>query len=76
MAVSYKPLFKLMIDREITKGELSEMSGVAYSTIRKMFIGKNVNMSIVDRICTSLDCRIEEIVEIVSDKPKNDKDDA
>ena len=76
MAVSYKPLFKLMIDREITKGELSEMSGVAYSTIRKMFIGKNVNMSIVDRICTSLDCRIEEIVEIVPDKPKNDKDNA
>ncbi|MBR1741341.1 MAG: helix-turn-helix transcriptional regulator [Lachnospiraceae bacterium] len=67
MAVSYKPLFKLMIDRKITKGELSEMSGVAYSTIRKMFIGENVNMSIVDRICTSLDCRIEEIVEIVPD---------
>lgn len=63
-------LFKLVIDREITKGELSEMLGVAYSTIRKMFIGENVNMSIVDRICISLDCRIEEIVKIVPDKSK------
>ena len=70
MAVSYKPLFKLMIDKEITKGDLSKMSGVAYSTIHKMSIGENVNMSIVDRICTALDCRIDEVVEIM---PNSDK---
>ncbi len=66
MAVSYKPLFKLMIDRNIRKGDIVRMSGVAYSTLGKMANGENVNMSVVEKICLALDCKIEEVVEILS----------
>lgn len=72
MAVSYKPLFKLMIDREIKKGDIVRMSGVAYSTLGKMANGENVNMSVVEKICLALECRIEDVVEILPDKPKTD----
>lgn len=72
MAVSYKPLFKLMIDREIRRGDIVRMSGVAYSTLGKMANGENVNMSIVEKICLALGCRIEDVVEILPDKPETD----
>lgn len=72
MAVSYKPLFKLMIDREIKRGDIVRMSGVAYSTLGKMANGENVNMSVVEKICLALECRIEDVVEILPDKPKTD----
>jgi hypothetical protein len=44
MAVSYKPLFKLMISREIKRGDIVRMSGVAFSTLGKMANGENVNI--------------------------------
>lgn len=67
MAVSYKPLFKLMIDRDIKRGDLVQMSGVAYSTLGKMANGENVNMSVVEKVCLALGCRIEDVVEILPD---------
>ena len=70
MAVSYKPLFKLMIDRDIKRGDIVRMSGVAYSTLGKMANGENVNMSVVEKICLALDCRIEDVVEILPDRPE------
>ncbi len=70
MAVSYKPLFKLMIDRDIKRGDIVRMSGVAYSTLGKMANGENVNMSVVEKICLALDCRVEDVVEILPDRPK------
>ncbi len=70
MAVSYKPLFKLMIDRDIKRGDIVRMSGVAYSTLGKMANGENVNMSVVEKICLALDCRIEEVVEILPERPE------
>ncbi len=68
MAVSYKPLFKLMIDRNIRKGDIVRMSGVSYSTLGKMTNGENVNMSVVEKICLALDCKIEDVVEILPEK--------
>lgn len=70
MAVSYKPLFKLMIDRDIRKGDLVRMSGVAYSTLGKMANGENVNMSVVEKICLVLGCKIEDVVEILPEQPE------
>lgn len=70
MAVSYKPLFKLMIDRDIKKGDIVRMSGVAYSTLGKMANGENVNMSVVEKICLSLGCKIEDVVEILPEQPE------
>lgn len=67
MAVSYKKLFKLMIDRDIKKGDLVKQSGVAYSTLLKLSNGDNVNMGVLEKICLALDCNLEDIALLFTD---------
>lgn len=64
MSISYNKLWKLLIDKNLTKTQLRELTGISQSTIAKMVKGKNINTEILDRICTKLNCQIEEIVEI------------
>ena len=69
MAASYKNLFKLMIDRDIKKKDLAEKDGISIATITKM--GKDgavVSSDVLVKICTALDCTMDDIVEIVSEK--------
>jgi DNA-binding Xre family transcriptional regulator len=66
MAASYKPLFKLLIDRNIKKKELAERAGLSLATITKM--GKEgtvVTTEVLVKICVALDCEIGDIVKIV-----------
>lgn len=65
---SYKPLWKLLIDREISKQKLREMTGLSPASISKLTRGQNVNTDVLLSICDALDCRIEEIVEVVSEQ--------
>ena len=67
MAVSYKKLFKLLIDRNMRRKDLRELTGISYSTLAKLTNGDNVNMEVVEKLCLALNCRIEEIVEIIPD---------
>ena len=68
MAVSYKKLFKLLIDRDMRRKDLRELTGISYSTLGKLTNGSNVNMEVIKKLCLALNCRIEEIVEIVPDR--------
>ena len=66
MAASYKKLFKLLIDREMKKKELAEKAGISIATITKM--GKDgavVSSDVLVKICTALNCTMDDIVEIV-----------
>lgn len=63
MAFSYKPLWKLLIDREMTKKQLMQATGISKSTMDKMARGEQVSMDIIDRICNYFDCNIENIIE-------------
>ena len=65
MAISYNRLWKLLIDRNIKKGELCQIAGISSASITKM--GKNGYMSteVIDKICMSLECNVEDIMEIV-----------
>ena len=65
MAVSYKKLWKLLIDKEIKKKDLSSMSGVSPATITKMGKNGHVTTEVLAKICTALDCQIDDIVEVV-----------
>ncbi len=65
MAVSYKKLFKLMIDKDIKKKDLKESSGISYSTLWKLEAGENVQMDVLERVCRAMDCTLDEIVEFV-----------
>lgn len=58
----YKPLFKLLIERDMTKKALCEATGISKSTMDKMGRGEYVAMSVIDRICDHLDCKIEDVL--------------
>lgn len=69
MAASYKRLFKLLIDRDMKKKELAQKAGVSIATITKM--GKNgavVSSDVLVRICTALECGVDDIMEIIPDE--------
>ena len=65
MAVSYKKLWKLLIDKDIKKKDLSAMAGISPATITKMGKGGHVTTEVLVKICTALNCTMDEIVEIV-----------
>ena len=63
MAFTFKPLWKLLIDKEMTKKELMQATGISKSTIDKMGRGEIVSLEVIDRICNYFDCRVEDVVE-------------
>ena len=66
MTASYKKLFKLLIDRGMKKKELAEKAGISKATITKMGKGGAVVSSdVLIRICSALECTMDDIVEIV-----------
>ena len=65
MAISYKKLWKLLIDREMKKKELVALSGISQSSVTKMGKNENVNTDVLVRICRALNCDIGDIAEIV-----------
>ena len=60
---SYNLLWKMLIDRGLKKRELQEMSGVSATSIAKMGRNENVTTEVLLRICESLDCDIQDIME-------------
>ena len=79
MAVSYKKLFKLLIDKEMKKKDFCELTGVSPSTLRKLNHGENVQMDILESICLKMNCDLTDIVEILPDpdqSPKNGTDES
>ena len=63
MAFTYKPLWKLLMDKEMNKKELMQATGISKSTIDKMGRGEIVSLEVIDRICNYFDCRVEDVVE-------------
>jgi len=67
MAMSYKKLWKQLIDRDMTRGDLHQVSGVALSTFTKMSNGECVATTVIERICKALNCDVGDIMEVVPD---------
>ena len=66
--VSYKPLWKLLIDRDMTKTELRKKTQIAPSTFTKMNNDQQVSLDVLARICLELECGFDDVVEIESKK--------
>ena len=67
MKASYKKLWKLLVDKEMSKGDLHKASGLSSSTMTKLRKGEDVSMEELRKICVALNCNISDIVEFVSD---------
>lgn len=70
---SYNKLYKLLIDRNIKKKELREMSGVSATFIAKFGKGANVNTEVLLKICGAFNCDIGDIMEFVPDNERSEK---
>ena len=64
MAVSYKKLWKLLIDQDIKKKDLCAQAGISSATITKMGKGGHVTTEVLLKICTALNCNVEDIMEM------------
>ncbi|MBQ7109342.1 MAG: helix-turn-helix transcriptional regulator [Clostridia bacterium] len=72
MAFSYKPLWKLLIDHDMTKKQLMQTTGISKSTMDKMARGENISLDIIDRICSYFNCKVENVI-VFCDKEKKDE---
>lgn len=67
MRISYNKLWKLLIDKNLNKQKLREMSGISSASIAKLGKGENITTEVLLRICIALKCDISDIMEIVED---------
>ncbi len=68
MKVSYKKLWKLLIDRDMKKKDLQELTGISSSSIAKLSKNDYVSMDVLVKICTALSVDFADVIEIVSDE--------
>ena len=67
MRISYNNLWKLLIDKNMTKMELKEAAGVSAASIAKLGKGANITTDVLLKICGALHCRVEDILETIND---------
>ena len=66
--ISYKPLFILLIEKNMTKTQLRELVGFSTATLAKMSKNEYISMETLDNICSYLNCKIENIIEFIPNK--------
>ena len=74
MVVSYKKLWKLLIDKDLMKKDLQSNAGVSWATITKMSKGETVSTEVLMKICKYLQCDVGDIVEFIDDDSNAEKD--
>lgn len=68
MVISYKKLWKLLIDKDMKKQDLKNAAQLSSSTVAKLTHGENVSTAVLLKICIALQCDISDIMEIVPDE--------
>ena len=71
MKVSYKKLWKLLIDKNMKKKDLRTVTGISTTTLAKLGKDENVSTDILAKICRALECDIGDIMEMVNEKSDN-----
>ena len=67
MAISYKKLWKVLIDRDMKKKDLCAAAGISHTTMAKLGKNENVTTDVLLKICHALNCDISDIMEIIPD---------
>lgn len=68
LKISYKKLWKILIDKDMKKKDLQALAGVSWSSITKLSKNETVSMEVIMKICSSLECDIGDIMELIPDK--------
>ena len=75
MAVSYKRLFHLMIDKGVTNAELMEKAGFSANIITRLKRDHYVELDSIEKICYALDCGVDDILEFIPEEKEHTTDD-
>lgn len=68
MGMSYKPLWKLLIDRDMTRSQLRELAGISTRALAKLGKNEDVSTDVLRKICSVLNCSLSDIVEFTTDR--------
>lgn len=68
MTISYKKLWKLLIDKDMKKKDLQQLAGISAASVTKLGKNENVNTEIIEKICTALRCDVSDIMEMTEEK--------
>ena len=71
MEISYKKLWKLLIDKHWKKKDLEEKAQISYYTMNKLVHGDNVTTDTLAKICKALDCKLDDIMEMTFEEDDN-----
>ena len=67
MAISYKKLWKLLIDKDMKKKDLQQLAGISAASVTKLGKNENVNTEIIEKICVALQCDVSDIMEMADE---------
>lgn len=67
MRISYNKLWKMLIDKNMKKSDLKEQAGISSASLAKLGKGDNITTDVLIKICETLHCRLEDILETIDD---------
>lgn len=70
--VSYKPLFRLLVEREMSKADLRKLADISPNTMTKLRQGEEVSMAVLSKICNALNVSYGDIIEYIRDDLPNE----
>ncbi|MDO4650001.1 MAG: helix-turn-helix transcriptional regulator [Eubacteriales bacterium] len=68
MAISYNKLWKMLADRNMSKTELTNLAKISTNAMAKMGKNEDIRLNILEKICTTLDCKLDDVVEFVPEE--------
>lgn len=68
MRISYNKLWKMLIDKGMKKSDLKETAGISSASIAKLGKGENITTDVLIKICESMNCHLEDIMETIQDE--------
>ena len=73
MEVSYKKLWKVLIDKDMKKKDLQSAAGISWASVTKLSKGGTVSMEVLMKICKTLECNIGDIMDLIPEENKNNQ---
>jgi DNA-binding Xre family transcriptional regulator len=71
--VSYKKLWKILIDKEMKKKDLQSSAGISWASVTKLSKGETVSMEVLMKVCKALECNIGDIMDLIPEDKDTDK---
>lgn len=73
MEISYKKLWKVLIDKDMKKKDLQSAAGISWASVTKLSKGETVSMEVLMKICKTLECNIGDIMDLIPEENKDNQ---